>query len=89
MDGGICESSTFGAHGYRTGAVCLALGNYHNMAEDRKIREEYIDEADFLNLVAFFVEMLARSDEIDSGYDRLKERLGKSLERYRPRLGSR
>ncbi|NNM87546.1 MAG: hypothetical protein HKL95_03405 [Phycisphaerae bacterium] len=33
MDGGTCNTTAFGAFGYQTGAVCLALGNYHNMVE--------------------------------------------------------
>ena len=86
MDGGVCESTTFGAHGYRTGAVCVALGNYHNMGADGKVREEYINANDFVNLITFFVEMLARQDEIDLGYAEVKARMGRSFERYRPRM---
>ncbi len=33
MDGGTCDTTAFSAFGYQAGAVCLALGNYHNMAE--------------------------------------------------------
>ncbi len=33
MDGGTCDTTAFSALGYQAGAVCLALGNYHNMAE--------------------------------------------------------
>ncbi len=33
MDGGTCDTTAFGAFGYQAGAVCLALGNYHNMTD--------------------------------------------------------
>lgn len=30
MDGGACEATAFGAHGYQATGLCLALGNWHN-----------------------------------------------------------
>ncbi|MFQ5523102.1 MAG: M20/M25/M40 family metallo-hydrolase [Acidimicrobiia bacterium] len=30
MDGGTCEATAFGAYGYQTTGLCLALGNWHN-----------------------------------------------------------
>jgi endoglucanase len=30
MDGGGCEATAFGAYGYQTTGLCLALGNWHN-----------------------------------------------------------
>ena len=33
MDGGTCDTTAFCAFGYRAAAVCLALGNYHNMTD--------------------------------------------------------
>jgi endoglucanase len=30
MDGGGCEATAFGAYGYRSTGLCLALGNWHN-----------------------------------------------------------
>ncbi len=30
MDGGGCEATAFGAYGYQTSGICLALGNWHN-----------------------------------------------------------
>src|SRR5690606_25777028 len=31
MDGGTCESTAYQLYGYRCAAMCLPLGNYHNM----------------------------------------------------------
>ncbi len=30
MDGGACEATAFGAYGYQSTGLCLALGNWHN-----------------------------------------------------------
>jgi endoglucanase len=52
MPGGICEASAFVAWGYRAGALCLPLGNYHNMDETTgRIAAEHIALADFDRLV--------------------------------------
>lgn len=50
MPGGTCEASAFGAYGYRAAAVCLPLGNYHNMAA-KGIAAEYIHIDDWHSLV--------------------------------------
>lgn len=51
MPGGVCESTVFCAYGLRAGALCLPLGNYHNMGRDGKILAERIDLEDFASLV--------------------------------------
>jgi len=52
MDGGSCEATVFCDYGYETGAVCLALGNYHNMDKARRrVAPEYIRLDDFANTV--------------------------------------
>lgn len=89
MDGGTCESTTFGVLGYRAGATCVALGNYHNMAPDGKIREEYIHAEDLHALVCLFVAMVKRRAEIDRSYDGVRNDLVKSFEKNRERLLSR
>lgn len=49
MDGGACEATAYAAYGYRAACVCVPLGNYHNMDEDRKrIDRESIAVADWL-----------------------------------------
>ena len=56
MDGGTCESTVYQAHGYTTGAACLALGNYHNRNFlVQRIEPEYVSVNDLVNLVRLFV----------------------------------
>jgi len=55
MDGGSCEATAFGAYGYRTGGVCLPLGNYHNIGRDRRPRAEYVNVRDLEQLVKLTV----------------------------------
>lgn len=58
MSGGTCEASAFGAYGYISTCICLALGNYHNMDEKtQKINSEIISMADFDGLVRLLIEI--------------------------------
>jgi endoglucanase len=61
MDGGTCESTVYQLHGYRCAAMCLPLGNYHNMSERGRIAPESIRLSDLVGLVRFF-EGLVRHD---------------------------
>ena len=61
MDGGTCESTAYQLWGYRCAAMCLALGNYHNMSERGRIAVESIRLSDLVGLVRFF-EGLVRFD---------------------------
>lgn len=59
MDGGACEATAFIDFGYETGAVCLPLGNYHNMDKAvGRIAPEYIALDDFANLVKLLTAVL-------------------------------
>ncbi|WP_428389928.1 M20/M25/M40 family metallo-hydrolase [Mucisphaera sp.] len=60
MPGGSCESTIFEAFFGRAGALCLPLGNYHNVTEDGQIAPEYIDLSDFRDLVELCI-ALART----------------------------
>ena len=60
MDGGTCESTAFQQYGYRSAAMCLPLGNYHNMSERGAIAAESIRLSDLVGLVRFFEGMLRR-----------------------------
>ncbi len=56
MPGGTCESSVMDHYLGRCGALCLALGNYHNLnRQSDKIDREYISTADYLDLVDLLV----------------------------------
>ena len=59
MDGGTCESSIYYAFGYKTGAVAIPLGNYHNRNfKKKKIEPEFVSAADLENMTTLFVELV-------------------------------
>ncbi|MEM7625465.1 MAG: M20/M25/M40 family metallo-hydrolase [Planctomycetota bacterium] len=59
MDGGTCESSVFQGYLGRSGAVCVPLGNYHNIDEDAgRIDREYIDVGDFHGLIRLLLQII-------------------------------
>ena len=43
MSGGTCEATAYQLYGYRTAALCVALGNYHNCGPDLTIAPEFVD----------------------------------------------
>jgi len=55
MPGGTCESTVYCAFAHQAAALCLPLGNYHNMGPGRRIAAERIDLDDFAALVALLV----------------------------------
>jgi endoglucanase len=59
MDGGVCEATPFGAHGYRTAGVAIPLGNYHNMGP-RRIAAEVVDVNDLLGAARLIRALVAR-----------------------------
>ncbi|MEM7681555.1 MAG: M20/M25/M40 family metallo-hydrolase [Planctomycetota bacterium] len=70
MTGGTCESSVFQSYLGRSGAVCLAMGNYHNVdAEHGRLDREYVDTDDFVGLVRLLcgVAQSPCADGVDAG----------------------
>ena len=53
MGGGTCEASVFQRAGLPTGALCVALNNYHNMGPGKAIRAESISLRDWQGLYDF------------------------------------
>lgn len=51
MDGGSCEATVYTQAGFRTGALCLPLKNYHNHAPAGGVGMEYVDSGDAENLL--------------------------------------
>ena len=83
MSGGTCEATAFQAYGYRTAALCVALGNYHNCGPCETIAPEFVAIDD----VAGLVHLMARAATHEGPADphaRLRERLEKRMEEYRP-----
>jgi endoglucanase len=55
MQGGTCEATAYALHGYRTAAMCVALGNYHNCGPGDRIAPEYVSVADTLGMARLCV----------------------------------
>jgi endoglucanase len=80
MPGGTCEATAFDAFGFTVAAMCVPLGNYHNM--DRKasaMAAEEIDLNDWDCLVKFLVNVGRRIGEFDPKPTNLKKRLTERL----------
>jgi len=88
MDGGICESSAFMEYGYEAGGVCFPLGNYHNVAPDRRsLRAEYVNARDFDNLVALFLAVVERFENYEKLGGGFRKRCEGLFARNRDLLG--
>lgn len=84
MSGGNCEAIVFVLGGYRTTAMAIPLGNYHNVGPDMTIQPEYIHLGDF----AGQVELLTRAAELTTTdtTEPLRKRYRSLAETYRDRM---
>ena len=55
MQGGTCEATAYALYGYRTAAMCVALGNYHNCGPGDRIAPEYVSLRDTLGMARLCV----------------------------------
>jgi endoglucanase len=85
MDGGGCEATVYVFRGFRTGALCLALRNYHNHAARGGMGLEYVHADDAENLVRWMVEY-ARSFGRLHARRRVERRLAALWRRHGGRL---
>lgn len=68
MDGGRCEGSVFSDFGYNTGALCVALGNYHNRNFEKRTTEpEFVDVDDMTNAVELIIAIVRGCNERRDG----------------------
>ena len=82
MPGGTCEATVFDLYGYVTGAICVPLGNYHNMDRARKtIGPEYVDLSDWKNMVKLFVWVATHIDEFEPNFGPLRRKIEKQFRR--------
>ncbi len=75
MAGGSCEGTAFQEFGYRTAAVCVALGNYHNCGTGDRIREEFVSADDATAMHRLLVESARQFKNFESVVDRTRVRL--------------
>jgi endoglucanase len=62
MQGGTCEATAYAVYGYRTAALCVALGNYHNCGPGDRIAPEYVSVADTLGMARLCVAAATAAD---------------------------
>src|SRR6185312_4111908 len=86
MSGGTCEATAYQEFGFQTAAVCVALGNYHNCAEGRRIAAEFVSLTDALSMVELLAAAAKQMPQLPKLIGKLPKRLQKMLHGARPRL---
>ena len=85
MSGGTCEGTSFQLNGYRTGALCVALGNYHNCGPNTTIDSEYVSLSDVEAMTRLCV-AAAVAGESDDPHSIVRAKFEKAVEKYRRML---
>jgi endoglucanase len=89
MPGGTCEATVYDIYGYLAAAVCVPLGNYHNMDRNKhKIAPEYIDLSDWNNMVKLFVALAQSAHTFTPGHLPLRKRVVKRFAKLKRFLAS-
>ncbi len=84
MPGGTCEATVYDIYGFMAGSICVALGNYHNMDRAKqRIGPEFIDLADWRNMVKLFVQVAKNGHTFEPGHKALRERVEKRFNKLR------
>jgi putative aminopeptidase FrvX len=82
MSGGTCEATAYQLYGYRTAALCVALGNYHNCGPELTIAPEFVAVDDVAGMIALMHAAVSNESPADP-HATLREKLEKGMERYR------
>ena len=73
MPGGTCEATVFDAHNFMSAAVCVPLGNYHNMnTATGKIAAEYVDLRDWRALVRLLADVCLHHGDFDGSHQQIR-----------------
>ncbi len=87
MPGGTCEATVYDVYGYCSAAVCVPLGNYHNMDRARnRIGPEYIHTGDWNNLVKLLSRFARHGHTFSPGQKLLRQRLSQRFEKLKALL---
>jgi endoglucanase len=89
MPGGTCEATAYQLYGYRSAALCVALGNYHNCAPKNQIAAEYVSLSDVQGLVRLCARIATSDAKKNQAVKSLKKRLKSNAEKYRKLLKKR
>ena len=77
MGGGTCEASVFHRAGLPTGALCVALNNYHNMGPGSALRAESISLRDCQGLYDFLFFLATEAKSIAAADAAVTDRFAK------------
>ncbi len=77
MAGGACEATVFHRAGLPTGALCVALNNYHNMGPGTQIRAESISLRDIQGLYEFLHHLATTARTIAAADEAVTQRFAK------------
>jgi putative aminopeptidase FrvX len=86
MSGGTCEATAYQEFGFRTAAVCVALGNYHNCADKSHIAAEFVSVTDALSMVDLLAAAAKQMPQYLKVIGKLPKRLRTMLREAGPRL---
>ncbi len=86
MSGGTCEGTAYQEFGFRTAAVCVALGNYHNCGKANRIKAEYVSVSDACSMVDLLVATARQMPQYTRLVTKLPKRLHQLLRLACPRL---
>jgi putative aminopeptidase FrvX len=82
MSGGTCEASAYQLYGYRSAALCVALGNYHNCGPDLTIAPEFVALGDVAAMVDLMQRVSTHEGPVDP-HRAFRDRIEAGLEKYR------
>jgi endoglucanase len=86
MPGGTCEATAYQLCGFRSAALCVALGNYHNCGPEHQIAAEYVSLSDVQGLVRLCAEIAVSRVKRTHAVKGLKKRLEANAEKYKKML---
>jgi putative aminopeptidase FrvX len=86
MSGGTCEATAYQEFGFQTAAVCVALGNYHNCADNHRIAAEFVSVPDALSMVELLAAAAKQMPQFSKLIGKLPKRLQMMLQEAQPRL---
>jgi endoglucanase len=77
MGGGTCEASVFHRAGLPTGALCVALNNYHNMGPCAALRAESISLRDCRGLYDFLFFLATEAESVRAADEAVAKRFAR------------
>jgi endoglucanase len=89
MPGGTCEATAYQLCGYRSAALCVALGNYHNCGPGERIAPEYVSYSDVSDLVRLCARVAVSRAKKNAAVKALKKRLKSNAAKYKKMLKKR